>query len=62
MYQREDLEFATEYNAALKQGPPKGTGIFLIVVGGLLAAFLIWANWAEVDEVTRGDGRVIPSG
>ncbi len=62
MYQREDLEFATEYNAALKQGPPKGTGIFLIVISALLAAFLMWSNWAEVDEVTRGDGRVIPSG
>ncbi|MGI9482544.1 MAG: HlyD family type I secretion periplasmic adaptor subunit [Hyphomicrobiales bacterium] len=62
MYQREDLDFATEYNAALRQGPPKGTGVFLMVVGALFASFLAWASWAEVDEVTRGDGRVIPSG
>ena len=62
MYQREDLDFATEYNAALRQGPPKGTGVFLVVVFAMFAGFLTWANWAEVDEVTRGDGRVIPSG
>jgi len=27
----------------------------------ILIALLIWANLAEVDEVTRGEGRVIPS-
>ena len=62
MSQSEDLDFATEYNAALKQGPPKGTGLFLILVIALLGSFLVWSSWAEVDEVTRGDGRVIPSG
>ncbi len=25
------------------------------------AAFVIWASWASLDEVTRGDGQVIPS-
>ncbi|MGQ3091465.1 MAG: HlyD family type I secretion periplasmic adaptor subunit, partial [Methylophilus sp.] len=28
----------------------------------ILIVLLIWANLAEVDEVTRGEGRVIPSG
>jgi adhesin transport system membrane fusion protein len=23
--------------------------------------FVVWANWAKLDEVTRGDGKVIPS-
>lgn len=23
--------------------------------------FILWANWAKLDEVTRGDGKVIPS-
>ncbi|SDK36118.1 membrane fusion protein, adhesin transport system [Methylophilus rhizosphaerae] len=27
----------------------------------ILVALLVWANLAEVDEVTRGEGRVIPS-
>ncbi|WKJ91626.1 HlyD family efflux transporter periplasmic adaptor subunit [Methylomonas montana] len=25
-----------------------------------IACFVGWANWAELDEVTRGDGRVVP--
>lgn len=27
-----------------------------------LGAFVGWAAWAELDEVTRGDGRITPSG
>ena len=60
-YDREDLDFATEYNQAINQGPPKTTLIFLGALLVLFASFLVWANWAELDEVTRGEGRVIPS-
>ncbi|WP_148862812.1 HlyD family efflux transporter periplasmic adaptor subunit [Marinobacter fonticola] len=28
----------------------------------VLASFVTWASWAELDEVTRGEGRIIPSG
>jgi len=61
-YNLGDLDFATEYNAAVHKGPPKGTSIFLISCLVMFAAFFVWADWAELDEVTRGDGRVIPSG
>lgn len=30
-------------------------------LGGLLAAFLVWAFFATVDEVSRGEGKVVPS-
>lgn len=35
--------------------------ILLVAIGALVVAFLIWSNWAVLDEVTRGEGRVIPS-
>ncbi|MBX6321169.1 MAG: HlyD family type I secretion periplasmic adaptor subunit [Rhodospirillaceae bacterium] len=35
--------------------------ILLIAIGALVAVFLVWSNWAVLDEVTRGEGRVIPS-
>ncbi len=35
--------------------------VLLVVICFAMAAFLIWANWAVLDEVTRGDGKVIPS-
>lgn len=35
--------------------------ILLYAVAGLMGIFLLWANIATLDEVARGDGRVIPS-
>ncbi len=61
-YDRDDLDFATEYNAAINQGPPRTTAVFLSVLVVIFISMLIWADWAELDEVTRGEGRVIPSG
>jgi len=61
-FNRDDLDFATEYNAAVHKGPPKGTSVFLMSCLALFFSFFAWANWAELDEVTRGDGRVISSG
>ncbi|WP_108881865.1 HlyD family type I secretion periplasmic adaptor subunit [Anderseniella sp. Alg231-50] len=61
-YHEEDLEFAREYEAALHQGPPRRTTLFLVAILMLFAAFLGWAYWAQLDEVARGDGRVVPTG
>lgn len=33
----------------------------LYVIFGLMAIFLVWANIATLDEVSRGDGKVIPA-
>lgn len=61
-YHEEDLEFAREYDAALHQGRPRSTTAFLVAIFLLFAAFLGWAYWAQLDEVARGDGRVVPTG
>ena len=38
-------------------------GIYMsLVVGTFLAVFFTWANYATLDEITRGDGKVIPTG
>ena len=59
---RSDLEFASEYDAAVHGGAPRRATLLLLVIVGLFAAGLGWAGWAELDEVTRGEGRVIPAG
>lgn len=41
--------------------PAKAAHLLLYVITGLLALSVIWAAFAELDEVTRGQGRVIPS-
>lgn len=35
--------------------------ILLYAIAGLLVIFLLWANIARLEEVARGDGKVIPS-
>ena len=56
-----DLEYASEYDAAMRQGSPVGAVVAVLTIGLMLAGFLGWANWAKLDEVTRGEGRVVPS-
>jgi membrane fusion protein, adhesin transport system len=59
--ERQDLDFARDSEAALIDAPSKGRSRFLNVCLALFATFLIWATFAELDEVTRGEGRVISS-
>ena len=43
------------------QGPRGFTHLLLIIIVAFFGIFFAWASWAELDEVTRGDGKVIPS-
>ncbi|MDX6750859.1 HlyD family type I secretion periplasmic adaptor subunit [Geminicoccaceae bacterium 1502E] len=41
---------------------PHGLGhLLLAAVALFFVVFLVWADWATLDEVTRGTGKVIPS-
>ncbi|MEN3972823.1 HlyD family type I secretion periplasmic adaptor subunit [Sphingomicrobium sp. XHP0235] len=45
-----------------RRRPPSAARTIILLITGAFAAFLIWAGLiAEVDEVTRGPGQVIPS-
>lgn len=60
-YKNEDIEFMSEVDAALRhRGHPKAylLSIFIFLV---FVAFGVWANYAILDEVTRGMGVVVPS-
>ena len=39
----------------------RGSSLILILILGLSIFAIIWANYAELDNVIRGDGRVISS-
>lgn len=59
--EREDLGFMDEVDAALhRRGHPVA---YLLTAAVLLffVVFLIWAYFAELDVVTRGQGQVVPS-
>tara|TARA_R110000868_G_scaffold147563_2_gene369088 strand:- start:37 stop:1464 length:1428 start_codon:yes stop_codon:yes gene_type:complete len=40
---------------------PLSRHLLLVFIVGFFVFFLLWANFASLDEVTRGDGKVIPS-
>lgn len=40
---------------------PLAPHILLMAIAGFFLIFIIWANLAPLDEVTRGEGKVIPS-
>ena len=61
-HDRKDLEFATDYDAAVHGGAPRRATLLLVVLVVMFGSGIAWAGWAELDEVTRGQGRVIPAG
>lgn len=40
---------------------PLMTHLQLFIIIGAVTAFIVWASFAQLDQVTRGQGRVIPS-
>ncbi|MGI9475631.1 MAG: HlyD family type I secretion periplasmic adaptor subunit [Hyphomicrobiaceae bacterium] len=61
MAARDDLDFANDVRQALEQRAPRGAWMALLTIAAMMAAALAWASWAELEEVTSGQGRVIPS-
>ena len=57
----EDLDWVSDAEWARLQQEPVRARVVLVTIGLVLAALLLWAAFAEVDEVTRGTGKVIPS-
>ena len=45
----------------IRSRPYVGTRRIILASGVGLFVFVSWASFAQVDEVTRGQGRVIPS-
>lgn len=56
-----DADFVTGHAGADLQGPRGFTHLLLFIVAAFFILFFAWASWAELEEVTRGDGKVIPS-
>lgn len=58
---REDLHWQDEADLAILEQTPVKAKVLLYVIAAVLGVFILWAAIAKVDEVTRGEGRVIPS-
>jgi membrane fusion protein, adhesin transport system len=59
--QRSDFAFANDIRAAAEMRTPKTARMLLFVTLAFIIVAVIWANFAILDEVKRGNGKVIPS-
>jgi len=59
---KRDYEFMHSLSAAVLEVAP--TRLRFVLYFWIIAffAFLLWANFALIDEIARGDGEIIPSG
>lgn len=57
----EVVDFATDADLAILRQEPLRARVLLRSIGIVFAVFVLWAAVAQLDEVTRGDGKVIPS-
>lgn len=61
IHSEEDLEYMESLSAAVLQKAPIKSKAILWIILGVITLLIIWANFAHVDELARGSGKVIPS-
>ncbi|MBU1657468.1 HlyD family type I secretion periplasmic adaptor subunit [bacterium] len=61
-FKENDYEFMKSLSAAILEKTPSNTSRVLKIWLFTIFAFIVWASLAEIDEITRGDGDVIPYG
>ena len=57
-----DIDFMTDVNAAVVMGVSHSSHVILVASALFILTAIIWAANANIDEVARGEGKVIPSG
>ncbi|AZL87106.1 HlyD family type I secretion periplasmic adaptor subunit [Aliivibrio salmonicida] len=58
---KDELEFVDDKTAALLLNTPTNAKILLWIIAVFFCISIAWASWAEIDKVTVGQGKVIPS-
>ncbi|MDN5001033.1 HlyD family type I secretion periplasmic adaptor subunit [Bradyrhizobium sp. GCM10027634] len=56
-----DFTYANDIRAAVKLKTPRTSRMLLWAFCALFATFLVWAHFAVLEEVKRGNGKVVPS-
>jgi adhesin transport system membrane fusion protein len=58
---KDDIRFMNSLNAAVLAENPLRPQLLLIVITMTVLSLILWASFAEIDERTKGIGRIIPS-
>ena len=57
----EEVDLTTDIRTSIMAQTPKGGRAIVWVVLVLAVLFTVWAYYSEIEQVTRGDGKVVPS-
>ncbi|MCV9880214.1 HlyD family type I secretion periplasmic adaptor subunit [Brenneria izbisi] len=58
---QDNLQTMPEVNRAIIEDSPRVVRFTLWTIGAFFLFFILWAAFADIDEVTRGSGKAIPS-
>ena len=61
-YNEKDYEFMNSLSSAILEQSPSHISRVLKIWMFTIFALIMWASFADIDEITRGDGKVIPYG
>src|SRR5579872_593444 len=61
MAERAEHDFLSEYHAAMRRGGSPFAFLLTFSVVVFVVAFILWGRSAVLNEVTRGEARVVPS-
>lgn len=61
-YSKKDYEFMNSLSSAILEQTPSRVSKVLKLWLSTVVLFIIWASFASIDEITRGDGKAIPYG
>lgn len=61
-FTKEDFEYMNTLSSVVKEKESHRIRVVLYLWAFAVFAFIIWAYFAEIDEIARGKGEVVPSG
>ena len=56
-----DLEFMYNSYSNSNEKPSRVSNVIFLLITGIFSILLLWAAIAEIDELARGNGKVIPT-
>lgn len=60
--EQEDVEYMSPVTGALKHKPKSWGPVLLYSIGAFFILAILWSFVAELDQITRGQGQIVPSG
>jgi adhesin transport system membrane fusion protein len=57
----EEVDLMTDIRTSIMAQTPRGGRAILWVILALFLLFMFWAYFSNIEQVTRGDGKVVPS-